>query len=118
MQTGADDLLFWLTSAGGASAAVSFVLGLSPNFIALPQKTKFIIRVALMVIIALGAQAGIQYIPPETKAVLAPYVNTLGVVLGGTFVVHQAGKTGEYTGREAAYRRAISQGKEGPRDVV
>lgn len=107
--TGVDDLLFWLTSAGGASAVVSFLLGFSERFLLLPRNTQFIIRVGLMVVIALGSQFGIQYIPPETKAALAPYVNTLGIVLGGTFVVHQAGKTGDAKGMARAYTRAIAQ---------
>lgn len=107
--TGVDDLLFWLTTAGGASAAVAFLLGFSERFLLLPDKAQFAIRVGLMVAIALGSQFGIQFIPPETKAALAPYVNTLGIVLGGTFVVQQAGKTGEFTGRERAYRRAIER---------
>lgn len=115
--TGVDDLLFWLTSAGGASAAVSFLLGFWDSFVTLPRKTQFAIRVALLVVIALGAQWGIQFIPPDTKAALAPYVNTLGIVLGGSFVVHQAGRTGEFASMERSYRRAVARGETWPKEV-
>lgn len=115
-QTGVDDLLFWLTTSGGASALVAFLLGFSVRFTELPQKTQFIIRVVLMVVIALLAQAGIQFIPPETKAALAPYVNTVGVLLGGSFVVHQAGKTGEGVNLQRRYTRALAQETEVKKD--
>ena len=105
-----NDLLLWLTSAGGATAVVSFALSFVGRFTDLPERTQFLIRTALMIAIALGARFALDTIPAETKTLIEPYVATLGVLLGGVFVQHQAAKKGNDTNERNIRSRAIKRG--------
>lgn len=76
------EFLTFLASAGGASAALSFVAERIPAFGTLPSNTKALIHLGGSLVIALAAYAVLAYVPAETLAQLAPMFQVVYGVAG------------------------------------
>lgn len=84
--------LTFLASAGGASAALSFIAERIPAFQKLTSPNKALIHLCGSLSIALTAYAVLTYVPAETLSQLAPYFQiAYGVV--GTWIANQVAHT-------------------------
>lgn len=87
-------LLLWLTTAGGASAVVSFIAAQIPAFKLPPEQgglssqTKWWIMLAASAVVSVCAKALIDFLPASVIDTLSPYATVLiGVLL--TFLANQ-----------------------------
>ncbi len=87
------DFLIWLTSAAGASAALSFIAERVPAFQRLSPAHKSLFHLAGSVALALAAYAILTYVPPDVLAQIAPVFQIVAAVVGSWLanqVAHRA----------------------------
>ena len=104
-----DTLLLWLTSVVGSTAALSFFLSFIPTFSDLPGRTQTMIRIGTTLAIALLARFLIDFIPPDIKLLIAPYVTVAGVVIGSAYAAQRAGQKGAEVAEVQAVNRGIAR---------
>ena len=77
-----NDFLVFLASAGGASAALSFIAERLPAFQTLAAGTKALVHLGGSLLIALGAWAVLTYVPADQLAQLAPVFQVVYGIVG------------------------------------
>lgn len=82
------DLLVWLSGAG-AVIAVSWVCERSTKFQALAPSVKSYVQYGASVLVACGALAIQQFVPPQYIEAIAPYVG-VGIAIFGMVFLNQA----------------------------
>lgn len=90
-----NSFISWIVYSGGALLIASWVLDKIPAFVKAASQTKYIINLAVAVILAAGFYAVIVYVPAGVLAALDPWFKIVAgvvVVYSGQQAVHQATK--------------------------